>query len=337
MTGVTTAVLGSGGWGTTFAAVLADAAPQAEIRLWGRSTETCREINQQRSNTKYLPELRLPTNIRATTDLAEAVGEAELVAVALPSQQARKILAPLRNQLAEGTVVVSLMKGIEVETGELMSTMLADTLGVPDHRVAVVSGPNLAGEIAAQQPTATVVAATTSATAHAVAEACATPYFRPYTNHDVVGVELGGAATTVIALAVGIARGAGFGDNTTASIITRGLAETTRLGTAMGARAETFAGLAGMGDLVATCASPLSRNNALGYRIGQGMSLAEATRATGGTAEGVATCRSVVALARRYGIEMPISEAVTGVLHHGVPVSDMPHTLLSRPRKSEGD
>jgi len=333
----TTAVIGSGGWGTTFAAVLAEASPEEEVRIWGRSPVVCSEINEQRRNSRYLPGVKLPANLRATTDMAAAARDAAILAVALPSQAVGQAIAPLRGALRPGAIVVSLMKGIEAESGRLMSEVLAQTLDVPYRHVAVVSGPNLAGEIAARQPTTTVVASVEPATASRVAEACATTYFRPYTNADIVGVELGGAVKNVIALAVGIARGAGYGDNTIASIITRGLAETTRLGTAMGAHPETFAGLAGMGDLVATCASPLSRNNTLGGRIGQGMSLAEATAATGGTAEGVTSCVSVLELARRYDVEMPISEAVAGVLHHGVPLRDMPHALLSRPRRAERD
>ncbi|WP_127573145.1 NAD(P)H-dependent glycerol-3-phosphate dehydrogenase [Georgenia faecalis] len=331
---VDAAVLGTGSWGTTFAAVLADAG--CAVRMWGRSAEVCAQITEHRINASYLPGITLPAGIAASTDLDAVVAGARLIAVALPSQTVRAVLSPLAGRIDPAAVVVSLMKGVELGTQERMSEVLADTLGLPAGRVAVVSGPNLAKEIAVHQPTATVVASTDEATAALVAHACAVPYFRPYTNTDVVGVELGGAVKNVIALAVGMAQGSGFGHNTTATIITRGLAETIRLGAALGAQAETFAGLAGLGDLVATCASPLSRNNTLGRHIGAGMSLAEAVTATSGTAEGVKSCGAVLELAQRHGVDMPITQAVAAVLHHGLPVSAMTEALLSRPRKAEG-
>ncbi|MEE6272974.1 NAD(P)H-dependent glycerol-3-phosphate dehydrogenase [Georgenia sp. MJ206] len=330
----TAAVLGTGSWGTTFAAVLADAG--TSVRMWGRSAEICAEIDEHATNERYLPGLALPAGISASTDLDAVVEGVDLLAVALPSQSVRTVLAPLAGRLPESTVVVSLMKGIELGTQERMSEVLADVLGVPAERVAVVSGPNLAREIAVHQPTATVVASADAETATFVAHACANSYFRPYTNTDVVGVELGGAVKNVIALAVGMAQGSGFGDNTTATIITRGLAETTRLGTALGAQAETLAGLAGLGDLVATCASTLSRNNTLGRHVGEGMTLEEAIVATGGTAEGVKSCRAVLELAGRHGVDMPITQAVAAVLHEGLPLAAMTEALLSRPRKAEG-
>ncbi|MEE6296244.1 NAD(P)H-dependent glycerol-3-phosphate dehydrogenase [Georgenia wangjunii] len=330
----TAAVLGTGSWGTTFAAVLADAG--TSVRMWGRSAEICAEIDERATNERYLPGLALPAGISASTDLDAVVEGVDLLAVALPSQSVRTVLAPLAGRLPESTVVVSLMKGIELGTQERMSEVLADVLGVPAERVAVVSGPNLAREIAVHQPTATVVASADAETATFVAHACANSYFRPYTNTDVVGVELGGAVKNVIALAVGMAQGSGFGDNTTATIITRGLAETTRLGTALGAQAETLAGLAGLGDLVATCASTLSRNNTLGRHVGEGMTLEEAIVATGGTAEGVKSCRAVLELAGRHGVDMPITQAVAAVLHEGLPLAAMTEALLSRPRKAEG-
>jgi glycerol-3-phosphate dehydrogenase (NAD(P)+) len=331
---VTAAVVGTGSWGTTFATVLADAG--CTVRMWGRSADVCAEITERRTNARYLPGVALPGSITATTDLEEAVDGAGLVAVAVPSQSVRTVLGPLAGRLAPGTVVASLMKGIELGTQERMSEVLVDTLAVPAGQVAVISGPNLAKEIAAHQPTATVVASVEPETAAYVAHACAVPYFRPYTNTDVVGVELGGAVKNVIALAVGMAQGQGLGNNTTATIITRGLAETIRLGVALGAQVETFAGLAGLGDLVATCASPLSRNNTLGRHVGGGLTLAEAVAATGGTAEGVKSCRSVLELAARAGVDMPITEAVEAVLHRGWPLSAMIEALLSRPRKAEG-
>lgn len=338
MTGTTTApraaVLGTGSWGTTFAAVLADAGN--EVTMWGRSPDACREITEEHRNSRYLPGISLPGGVTATTDLRAALAGADVVAVAIPSQAVRAVLSGSADALEPGAVVVSLMKGVELGTHERMSEVLREALGLEEGRVAVVSGPNLAREIATHQPTATVVAATDEDTAARVAHACATPYFRPYTNTDVVGVELGGAVKNVIALAVGMAQGSGFGDNTTATIITRGLAETTRLGLALGAQAETFAGLAGLGDLVATCASRLSRNNTLGRHVGEGMTLEEAVAATGGTAEGVKSCRAVLELAAAHDVDMPISQAVAAVLHEGLPVPAMTEALLSRPRKAEG-
>lgn len=329
----TAAVLGTGGWGTTFAAVLADAGNA--VTLWGRSARTCEEIATAHRNERYLPGVELPHRVTATTDIRAAVAGAALVAVAVPSHVARAVLAEAADAVAPDAVVVSLMKGVEPGTGERMSEVVREALGLDERRVAVVSGPNLAREIAARQPTATVVAAADEQTAGRVAHACANSYFRPYTNTDVVGVELGGAVKNVIALAVGMAQGVGFGDNTTATLITRGLAETTRLGLALGARPETLAGLAGMGDLVATCASQLSRNHTLGRHIGAGSTLEEAVAATGGTAEGVRTCRAVLELADVHGVDMPISRAVAAVLYDGLPVPAMTESLLARPRRAE--
>ena len=328
------AVLGSGAWGTTFAQVLADAG--CTVRLWGRNAESAEEINRDHVNGRYLPGVVLPTTITATTDAAEALAGADVVVIAIPSQSARATLEPLRGLLPADAVAVSLMKGIELSTDQRMSQVVAEALAIDASRVAVVSGPNLAGEIAQRQPTATVVSSTDPDTAARVVQACSSGYFRAYTNADVVGVELCGAVKNVIALAVGMAQGRGFGYNTTATVITRGLTEITRLGLALGADLETFPGLAGMGDLMATCASPSSRNHTLGRHLGQGMTLEDAIVATGGTAEGVKSCRSVLELARSVGVEMPITEAVVGVLHAGLPVEEMARGLLARPQRSEG-
>lgn len=328
------AVLGSGAWGTTFAQVLADAG--CTVRMWGRNAETAEQVNRDHVNGRYLPGVVLPETITATTDAAEALAGADVVVIAIPSQSARATLEPLRALVPAHAVAVSLMKGIELSTDQRMSQVVAEALAIDAGRVAVVSGPNLAGEIAQRQPTATVVSSTDPATAARVVQACSSGYFRAYTNADVVGVELCGAVKNVIALAVGMAQGRGFGYNTTATVITRGLTEITRLGLALGADRETFPGLAGMGDLMATCASPSSRNHTLGRHLGQGMSLEDAIVATGGTAEGVKSCRSVLELARSVGVEMPITEAVVGVLHAGLPVEEMARGLLARPQRSEG-
>lgn len=334
MTAPRAAVLGTGAWGTTFATVLADAG--CEVALWGRSAAVCAQITTEHRNEAFLPGIELPAGITASTDAATVLAGADLVVIAIPSQSARATLEPLRGLVPPHAVAVSLMKGVELSTDQRMSQVVAEALGLPADRVAVVSGPNLAREVAERQPTATVVASTSEETAQLVARACASATFRPYTNTDVVGVELCGAVKNIIALAVGIAQGRGLGFNTMATIITRGLVEITRLGLALGADAETFPGLAGMGDLMATCASPLSRNHSLGVRIGQGMTLEEAIAATGGTAEGVKTSRSVLELATSVGVEMPITAAVVAVLHEGLPVEELAPLLLGRPHKAEG-
>ena len=328
------AVLGSGAWGTTFAAVLADAG--CDVVVWGRSAQTCAQITREHRNEAYLPGIDLPAAVTATTDAAAALVGVDLVAIAIPSQSARASLEPLRGLLPAHAVAVSLMKGVELATDRRMSQVVAESLAIGTDRVAVVSGPNLAREIAARQPTATVVASTSERTAGIVARACASSYFRPYTNQDVVGVELCGAVKNVIALAVGISQGRGLGYNTMATVITRGLVEITRLGLALGADADTFAGLAGLGDLMATCASPDSRNHTLGVHLGHGMSLADAVAATGGTAEGVKSSRSVLELAAKVGVEMPITAAVVAVLQGALPVDELAARLLARPRKAEG-
>jgi glycerol-3-phosphate dehydrogenase (NAD(P)+) len=329
------AVMGAGSWGTTFAKVLADAQTGAQVTLWGRRPAVCAEITGRHRNVDYLGELALPETITATTDPAQACHGAGIVVFAVPSQTLRTNLTAWRPILPSGAYLVSLMKGIELGTMLRMSEVVAQTLQVPAERIAVVSGPNLAKEIAARQPTATVVAAADLDVAELVAQACSAPYFRPYTQTDVVGVELGGAVKNVIALAVGIAEGLGFGDNTKASIITRGLAEVTRLGLALGAEPATMAGLAGLGDLVATCVSPLSRNRTFGVHLGRGLTVEETVASTRRTAEAAKSCRPILELARGRGIEMPITEQVVAVVHEGLPVTEMAARLLGRPRKAE--
>lgn len=328
------AVLGSGAWGTTFAAVLADAG--CDVTLWGRDEAVAAAIAATGRNERFLPGVDLPRAVKATTEASAALMGAQLVAVALPSQRVRDVVAPFAPLVSQDAIVVSLMKGIERGSHERMSEVLGEALGVALERRAVVSGPNLAKEIAAKQPTATVIASTSQATADAVAHATASGYFRPYTNTDVLGVELSGAYKNIIAVAVGIADGMGFGHNTTATVITRGLAEIARLGMALGARADTFSGLAGMGDLIATCASPLSRNHTLGSHIGKGATLADAISRTGGTAEGVTTSQSIQELARSSGVDVPICDAVVAMLHDGQPKEAVLGALLARPRKAEG-
>ncbi|MGK2348763.1 NAD(P)H-dependent glycerol-3-phosphate dehydrogenase [Actinomyces sp. W5033] len=327
------AVVGSGAWGTAFAALLAQAGTPTTV--WARRPEVAAEIAAGR-NERYLPGVVLPGLLGATADLAQAVDGAGLVVVAVPSQSARQVLAPLQGRLADGAAAVSLMKGIELGTGLRMSEVLGQALGLGTEHLAVVSGPNLADEIAAGQPAATVVAAQDEALAAAVAASCATSTFRPYTNTDVLGVELCGAVKNVIALAVGIAAGRGLGDNSKAALITRGLVEITRLGLALGARPETFSGLAGMGDLVATCSSPLSRNQSFGRHLGEGMTAEQASAASRGVAEGARSARAVLDLAASHGVEMPITAGVVAVVEGRATAEEVTDALLTRPRKAEG-
>jgi glycerol-3-phosphate dehydrogenase (NAD(P)+) len=329
------AVLGSGSWGTAFAQVLADAG--SEVTIWGRRAEVCAAINDFHENPDYLPGISLPESIRATDDTASALDAAEVVVLALPAQTLRANLDQRASLLPEGSLLVSLMKGIELGTSRRMSEVIAETTGASPERIAVVSGPNLAKEIAARQPAASVIACVDEAVAEKLQQVCMTSYFRPYTNVDVIGVELGGAVKNVIALAVGMANGMGMGDNSQASIITRGLAEMIRLGLSLGADMATFAGLAGVGDLVATCMSPLSRNRTFGENLGRGMTLDEVMRSTRQTAEGVKSCESILALGRRHGVEMPITEHVVAAVHDGLPPEEIVRRIMSRSAKSEGD
>ncbi|MFF0473020.1 NAD(P)H-dependent glycerol-3-phosphate dehydrogenase [Streptomyces sp. NPDC004284] len=327
------AVFGNGSWGTAFAMVLADAG--CEVSLWGRRAALAEEINATRTNPDYLPGIELPKGITATADPAEAAADADFTVLVIPSQTLRGNLAAWKPLLARDTVLVSLMKGVELGTAKRMSEVITEVADVPADRVAVLTGPNLAKEIAARQPAAAVAACSDETVAQRLQAACMTPYFRPYTNTDVVGCELGGAVKNVIGLAVGIANGMGLGDNSKATLITRGLAETTRLGLAMGADPLTFSGLAGLGDLVATCSSPLSRNNTFGTNLGRGMTLQETIAATKQTAEGVKSCESVLDLARRHGVDMPITETVVSIVHDGKPPVVALKELMSRSAKPE--
>jgi glycerol-3-phosphate dehydrogenase (NAD(P)+) len=330
---VRAAVLGAGSWGTAYAKVLADAG--TDVTLWARREAVAGAIRQYGTNPSYLPSVRLPERVGATSDAEAAIRDAELVVFAVPSQTLRENLAPWRKWIAPDATLVSLAKGIELGSGRRMSEVIMEAAEVGPERVVVVSGPNLAAEIAAEQPTATVVAGIDQARATALQHASTTPYFRPYTNHDVVGCELGGAVKNVIALAYGIATAMRLGDNTKATLITRGLAETARLGARLGADPMTFAGLAGLGDLVATCSSPLSRNRTFGEHLGRGQTMAQAQRATRQTAEGVKSCLSIRDLAHANGVEMPITEQVERVCHEGVDPRAAVAALMSRSTKPE--
>ncbi|TLP77473.1 NAD(P)H-dependent glycerol-3-phosphate dehydrogenase [Nesterenkonia sphaerica] len=335
------AVLGAGSWGTTFAKVLADAAAgdaegaPGQIVLWARRPEVADEISQRHTNTTYLDQLTLPELITATDQLSAAVSGAGVVVLALPAQSLRDHLPEVRQALAPGAVVVSLIKGLERGTHLRMSEVIAAELGVADDHIAVLSGPNLAMEIAREEPTASVVACRDAAVAERIAGLCSARYFRPYTNTDVTGVEIAGIVKNVIALAVGMCDGQQLGDNSKASVITRGLAETTRLAVALGGRLETLSGLAGLGDLVATCASPLSRNRSAGRLLGQGYSPEETAQQMTQTAEGIKSAGAVLELAHQHQVEMPITEAVVAVLTGKLAVENIATLLLARELKAE--
>ncbi len=324
--------MGSGSWGTAFAATLADAG--CDVVVWGRRQEVVDQINHG-SNEDYLPGIPLPTALRATTDVEAALADRDLVVLAVPSQTLRDNLKGWTELIPANAAVVSLMKGVELGTTMRMSEVITEVAHVEPQRVAVLSGPNLAKEIASKQPAASVVACVEQATADRIAAACMTRYFRVYTNQDVVGTELGGAVKNVVALAVGMAEGMHMGDNTKASIITRGLAEITRLGTHLGADPVTFLGLAGVGDLIATCMSSLSRNRTFGVNLGRGMSVAEVTALTRQTAEGVKSCHAIQDLARRGGVEMPIVDAVVSVVNGERTPEELADLLMLRERKHE--
>ncbi|MEV0683723.1 NAD(P)H-dependent glycerol-3-phosphate dehydrogenase [Nocardia sp. NPDC050378] len=327
------AVMGAGSWGTAFAKVLAEAG--TEVTIWARREEVARALDTEHQNPFYLPGVQLPP-VRATHDHRIALDGADLVVLAVPSQSLRANLGHWKDDVGADATLMSLAKGIETGTLLRMSQVIAEVTGAEQGRIAVLSGPNLAHEIVERQPAATVIACTDTERAQQAQHACATGYFRPYTNTDVVGCEIGGACKNVIALACGIASGMGLGDNSVASLITRGLAEVMRLGVALGAQPVTLAGLAGVGDLVATCTSPLSRNRSFGYVLGQGGSMQAAQEATNGqVAEGVKSCTSVRALAAEHQVEMPLTDAVHKVCHEGLSVNEAVGSLLGRRMKPE--
>lgn len=331
---VQVAVMGAGSWGTTVAKVFADSGNPAT--LWARREEVAEEINTQHSNSSYLEGIRLPEALSATSDPQEALAGADIVVLGVPSQTLRTNLESWREDIPATATIISLAKGIEHSSGMRMSEVIADVAGVEQRRVAVLTGPNLAREVALEQPAATLIACEDDDRARLVQAAVTAPYFRPYTSSDVLGAEIAGTSKNVIALAAGITAGCGYGENTTATVITRGLAETTRLALALGADSRTMSGLAGLGDLVATCTSPLSRNRTFGQRLGQGASPEAAAQATKGqVAEGVVSCRSVQDLARKAGVEMPITDAVVDVCHGGASPQDIINKLLDRRRKPE--
>jgi glycerol-3-phosphate dehydrogenase (NAD(P)+) len=306
------AVLGSGQWGSTLAQVLLDAGNQ--VIIWARNKEVVSEINSSHKNRTALGEHLLPDSLYATNDINEALEGAELVVLALPSQSLRQNLELWRSLIKADIPIVSTLKGIEISTQLRMSEVICQVLHRDDSNISVLTGPNLAREVILRQPAGAVAASTNQELAELTAKAFSAPYFRVYTSNDVIGCELASAAKNVIAIAVGMSIGMGFGENTQALVITRGLNELTRLAMARGAEPLTFVGLAGVGDLLATCGSPLSRNRSFGEALGKSGSVEQAQRAISSTAEGFTTAQALVELAHLVGIEAPIMEAVCDVV-----------------------
>ncbi|MDX3075618.1 NAD(P)H-dependent glycerol-3-phosphate dehydrogenase [Streptomyces sp. MI02-7b] len=330
---VRSAVLSAGSWGTAVAKIMADAG--TDVIMHARRGEIADAINTVHRNPGYFPDFELPACVTATTDPATALSGADFLVLSIPAQSLRASLASWTSHIGSDTVIVSLMKGIERSSGLRASQVIAEVTGVSADRVVVLSGPNLAPEIMAGHPAAATIACPDEDVARRFQQACHGPSFRPYTSTDVVGCELGGAVKNVIGLAAGIASGMGLGDNAAAMLITRGLAESTRLATAMGAHPATLAGMAGMGDLVATCSSPLSRNRTFGTHLGRGLSVEQAAAATRQTTEGVKSAEAVLALAHTHGVEMPISEIVSDLLNAKVSLDEAAAVLMQRPPKPE--
>jgi glycerol-3-phosphate dehydrogenase (NAD(P)+) len=324
------AVIGAGSWGTAVAALAAHNAPTT---LWARRPELAEEIVRSHVNTDYLPQYQLPDQVHATASLEEALTGADVVVMAVPSHGFRDILGAAQPFLGAATPVVSLTKGVEQDTLKRMTEVIDEVL--PGHPRGVLTGPNLAKEVMAGWPAASVVAVDDDVVAAELQRLFSTEAFRVYTNRDVVGCEVGGALKNVIAIAAGIADGMGFGDNTRAALLTRGLAELTRLGVALGGEPLTFAGLAGMGDLVATCISRQSRNRHVGEELGKGRSIDEIVAEMKMVAEGVKSSKAVVDLAARVEVEMPIAEQVVDVLYHGKQASEIVPALMQREMKPE--
>jgi glycerol-3-phosphate dehydrogenase (NAD(P)+) len=327
------AVIGAGAWGTALADVLARNGH--EVVLWALESDVVSAVNVRHENARFLSGFTLAESLRATSSLADALAGATLVCVATPSQHLRSVVHSARGLIAPRAILCVASKGIERETLSLMSDVVADE--APGHPVVALSGPSFAAEVVAQQPTAIVAASADVVAAEAVQDAFSNQHFRIYTHDDVVGVELGGSLKNVMAVAAGIVEGVGLGFNSRAALITRGLAEMTRLGASLGASPATFAGLAGIGDLVLTCTGTLSRNRALGVAIGNGATLDEALAGKETVAEGVATTRSALALAEREEIEMPIVEMVHRILFDGHSAKSAVAELMSRELRSEQD
>jgi len=327
------AVMGSGAWGTVFSKVLADAG--SDVVLWSRSEVVVQAINSTRHNPTHSSDVALPLSVNATSDAAYALTGADIVVVALPSQAYRENLQAWAKLIPSGAVALSLAKGIETGSNMRMTEVMQEAAGLELARVAVLSGPNLAHEIGEEQPTATTVACVDEANAQLVQDACAGPYFRPYYTTDVLGVEIAGAMKNVIALANGIAAGMGLGENSQASLMTRGLQEMIRLGRALDANPLTFMGLAGVGDLLATCQSPLSRNRSFGFALAGGKTVDQVVAETRETCEAVKSCLPLLQLGRKNEVDLPITAGVVGVVHHGMLPEDLVKRFMARETKHE--
>lgn len=332
MNGGGVAVVGAGSWGTTIASLLAAKRP---VKLWCRSEELAEAVRVSGENRRYLPGVRLGPNVTPTSTLGDAVGGADVVLVAVPSHGFRSVVRAMGPALQEGAALVSLAKGIEGGTNLRMSEIVAELL--PGRAAGVLTGPNLAHEVASGHPAATVVAFRDEALARRVQELLHCQTFRVYTGTDVIGCEIAGASKNVIAIAAGVSDGLSFGENTRAVLITRGLAEQARLGIAMGGKALTFGGLAGVGDLVATCTSPQSRNRAVGVELGRGRKLEEVVSTMYMVAEGVRTASPLVDVARRHEVEMPIAEQVAALVAGTTSPAEAVAALMERPPKPEWD
>ena len=327
------AVIGAGSWGTTLASLAAKSTPTA---LWARRAELAKAINDDRENPDYVPGHRLPDHLEATSDIEAAIIGSDLIIMAVPSHGFRDVFSQASSHVEPNLPIVSLTKGVEQETLQTMTQVIESVS--PGHngsRIGVLTGPNLASEIMAGQPTAAVIAMADRGSAEAIQRALMGPTFRVYTNDDVIGCELGGAMKNVMAIAAGMSDGLGFGDNTRAALITRALAELTRLGLELGGQPETFAGLAGMGDLIATCSSTASRNHRVGVGLAEGKELEEVIEEMNMVAEGVKTTEAVLGLAQSVGVEMPIASHVGRVLYEGMDPRDAVLSLMTREAKDE--
>ncbi len=327
-------VIGAGSWGTTVASLLArEGRP---VLLWCRSASVAEEILGRRENPTYLPGVRLPEGLGVTTDLEEAVSRSSVVLLAIPSTYMRQVVRTFSGLVRTDHIVVSLAKGLEPETHERMTSVIAEELqGLDPKRIGALSGPNLAAEMALGMPAASVIAAQEGDVARRCQRLLTTRTFRLYINEDVVGVELGGVLKNVIAIAAGAILGLGLGENTKAWLLTRGVAEMARIGVAMGARPLTFAGLAGMGDLIATCSSPRSRNRQVGERLAKGESIEQIVSSMHMVAEGVKTSRAVYELAKKQGVELPITEQVVEVIYEAKPLTEAVRALVGRELTTE--
>jgi len=325
-------LLGGGSWGTTVAALIARNAP---ITMWARDRGTVDEINTQHSNAKYLPDAVLPESVRATTDIEEAVAGMDVIVMGIPSQSFRGVLEQIKPHIRPWVPVISLSKGLELSTGKRMTELIHEVL--PGHPAGVLTGPNLAREIMAGYAAASVIAMEDEVIVKELQKLFNSGLFRVYTNHDVIGCELGGVLKNIIAIATGMGDGQGAGENTRSAVITRGLAEITRLGVAMGGEPQTFAGLAGTGDLIATCTSPLSRNRTVGYELGKGRTIREIVDEMFMVAEGVKSAPAVMALAEKYGVDMPIARQVFQVVQDKGTARQAFRGLLKRMAGAESD